>query len=97
MMADMKIELGMRVRDTISGFTGIATCVSKFLNGCVRVTVSPEKIDKGVPVADGYFDEQQLEVVAVKTEARKLVQATERAALPGGPRKSTPRRPDVKR
>lgn len=34
------IQLGDKVKDTITGFTGVAVCISKWLNGCVRWTKS---------------------------------------------------------
>ena len=35
------IELGSRVRDTITGFTGIVIARSDFLSGCNQVCVQP--------------------------------------------------------
>lgn len=40
------IGLGDRVKDRISGFTGIVYAWSLFLNGCVRVNVAQEKTAK---------------------------------------------------
>jgi len=39
------IELGLEVRDVVSGFNGVAVAKHSYLNGCYRVTVQP-KIDK---------------------------------------------------
>ena len=35
------IELGEKVKDTITGFTGIATARTDYLYGCIRVEVEP--------------------------------------------------------
>ena len=59
-----RIQLGDNVRDTISGFEGVATARVEYLYGCRRVTVTPRTIDKdGKPVEPQYFDEAQLEVI----------------------------------
>lgn len=57
-------SLGDRVKDKITGMTGIATGRCAWLYGCVRYAVQPEKLDKdnksGEPV---WFDEPQLLLV----------------------------------
>ena len=58
------ICLGDRVKDTITGFTGIVVCHFLYLNGCTRLAVQSEKLsEKGVPCDVQYFDEPQLTVV----------------------------------
>jgi len=61
--ADM-IDLGDRVKDPITGFTGIVTCITYWLHGCVRVGVQPEVLHEGKPVEDRYFDEAQMRIVS---------------------------------
>ena len=64
------IGLGDRVRCSISGMTGIVTCITWWLNGCVRLGVNQERVDKdGKPVATEYIDEPQ--VVLVKASVHK--------------------------
>lgn len=59
-----RVELGDRVKDRITGYTGIAHCMTKWINGCIRFAVQPEQLDKdGKVVEDRYFDEGQLEIV----------------------------------
>ena len=36
----MKVKLGNRYRDTVSGFEGIATAKYEFLNKCIRVELT---------------------------------------------------------
>jgi hypothetical protein len=65
------IEPGDRVKDKVSGFTGICTARYEFLNRCVRIEVSPEGLDKdGNPAPGKVFDEHSLEVVARGVVAR---------------------------
>lgn len=88
----MSVQLGDRVKDKVSGLTGIATSVTIWLHGCVRVGVQPEGRTKdGKPRESFHFDEPQLEVMkkgvhtpAVMTEA--LIPKVERKTRPpGGP------------
>lgn len=52
--------MGARVKDTVTGASGIVTCVSYYLNGCVRVMVEPP-IDKDSKRPDAfYLDYQQV-------------------------------------
>jgi hypothetical protein len=55
--------LGDRVRDPITGFTGIVVVVARFLSGNVRCIVQPERLQDGLPQAEQYFDQARLEVV----------------------------------
>ena len=75
------IELGDKVRDTLTGFEGIAVAKTYWLYGCVRIGVERAKLDKdGNPAEQElWFDEQRI----VGIEPPKP--ATDRA--PGGPRR----------
>jgi hypothetical protein len=64
-MKDYKIKLGDKVRDKITGYIGIATARTLFLNGCVQYSVTKklkigETIDKE---GDPSIDERCLEIV----------------------------------
>jgi hypothetical protein len=60
----MEIKLGSKVKDKISGFAGIATSRTVFLNGCVRIEIDPDRLNKDGDLIEGaVFDEVQLEVV----------------------------------
>ena len=77
------INLGDTVKDSISGFTGIATARSKFLHGCIRIFVEPNKLTKDGTTIDGkWFDEPQL-TVTKKSKAAKVKPAH-------GPRNDAP-------
>jgi hypothetical protein len=65
------IMLGDLVKDKVSGFKGIATSRTEFLNGCVRFGVNASKLDKdGKIFQTEVFDEEQLEVVKVSVYER---------------------------
>jgi heat shock protein HspQ len=70
-MQDKDIQLGQKVQDKISGFTGIVTKAGNHLTGCERYGVYPA----GEEVSDRRGDEEfffsdQLEVVEDDTEFR---------------------------
>jgi hypothetical protein len=58
------IKLGDRVKDTVTGFEGIAVAKTEWLHGCVRFVVQPQSLDKDgkVQVAET-FDEPQLKII----------------------------------
>lgn len=85
------IELGWRVKDSITGFTGIATGLGVFLNGCERIGVTPEKLMKDGKVRETeYFDVQQLIVVDKKPKGIPRMPK----ASTGGPHPAIPRAKD---
>lgn len=57
------VQLGDRVKDQITGLTGIVTCITSWLNGCRRVGVQPEKLKDGKVEDCVHFDDNQLELV----------------------------------
>lgn len=59
----MKPALGDRVRDRVTGFSGIVTARTEWLNKCVRILVQPEKLHEGKPIEAQSFDEEQIEIL----------------------------------
>ena len=55
--------LGTKVRDKITGFTGIVTGYCTYLTGCNRALVEPPVDEKGADVESQWCDEQRLERV----------------------------------
>ena len=80
------IKLGDRIRDKISGFSGIAASHTFFLNGCERWLIEPEHLHEGKVLDSVWFDSVQVELVP-KT---KSVSAS--ALRTGGPQKYDPKR-----
>jgi hypothetical protein len=77
------IVLGATVQDTISGFKGVVVCKSFWLNGCIRITMSPEKLkDDGSPHDNQTFDIEQLKL---------LKDAPARLTIPSGGPKPEPK------
>ncbi len=76
------IQLGNKVRDTLTGFTGIAVARTEWLHGCSRFAIESPKLDKnGKPTDAQWFDEQRVELL----EATKPVVSVVSQAKTGGP------------
>lgn len=83
------IKLGSKVRDMISGFTGIATGRSEFLYGCTQVSITPQRLDKdGKRIDVEWFDEQRVETI----EERSAPMSEDNSATSGGPQDTPPSR-----
>ena len=69
------LELGIKVKDRITGFKGTITARTEYLWGCNRYFVEPE-VDENGAYRDGQsFDEDSLELIedeTVKLEDSKL-------------------------
>lgn len=101
-MSKTRVKLGDEVRDRVTGFRGVVTSVTLFLNGCTRCGVQPP-VGKDGKIPDNCgFDEPQLEILKVGKVASENSTLLEDAASPvrktGGPmikpmqQQRTPRR-----
>jgi len=58
------INLGDKVKDTITDFKGMAVARCVYLNGCVRIEVQPKGLDNDGKIVEAvWIDESQLEGV----------------------------------
>jgi len=57
------VDLGDKVKDTVSGYEGIAVCKCSYLQGCDRIAIQAPVNKKGIKPDWEYFDEPQLKVV----------------------------------
>lgn len=62
-----KLQLGDTVRDTITGFQGVAVGRTAWLYGCDRIGVEPREMKDGKPIDIVWFDEARLVVVEAGT------------------------------
>lgn len=59
------LKLGSLVKDSITGFTGIATARTEFAYGCVHIRIQAQSLtEEGDPVPVHDFDDQRIEVLA---------------------------------
>ena len=83
------IKLGSKVRDTLTGFEGIAVGRTEWLFGCARVTIEPDRLTKeGLPIEAQWFDEQRVELV----KNLPVEVSADSSATSGGPQRD-PSRP----
>jgi hypothetical protein len=92
MSAVFKLELGTRVKDKVTGYTGIVIGRTEWLYGCRRYTVQSQEMKDGKPVDGMGFDEDALEIIEVAAVKGH------KPAKTGGPETRQPARaPEVKR
>lgn len=75
------VELGDKVKDTVSGFNGIAVGKHIYLQGCVRITIQPPIDKEGKLPEANTFDEPLVIVLKPKYVV------TKKKEKPGGPAK----------
>lgn len=64
-----KIKLGDKVKDTITGYEGVCTHITNFLNGCRRIGIQGNKLDQNNLPCDVYIvDEVTVEVIEPKVK-----------------------------
>ncbi len=86
-----KIQLGDRVKDPITGITGIAIARTTWLHGCDRITIQPEGFNKEKkPYENITIDEPQLKIVKPKKVKRG-------SSKTGGPMSSPEQKPNILR
>lgn len=87
------IELGMRVRDVVTGFEGVAIARVEYITGCDQFGVQPPGMDRdGNLIEARYFDYTRLEIV----DAEKVAFPASDVAVsadPGGPERGAPSSP----
>lgn len=81
--------LGDRVKDRISGFDGIYTGRTVYLNECIRCQITSQKLKDG-DVKSEWFDEDDL--IKIGSGINKQIRITT-----GGPRYHSPQRKDATR
>ncbi|MBW2605922.1 MAG: hypothetical protein JRE28_16700 [Deltaproteobacteria bacterium] len=85
------VKLGDRVKDVISGFTGIAVAETKWLHGCCRICVQPPVDKDGKHQENQTFDEPQLEVLKTSDVPKIVPSAMQR----GGDRENVGARQNI--
>ena len=52
-------RLGDTVTDSITGFSGVVTGKTQYLNGCIQLLVTPPGLHDGKPITGQWIDEQR--------------------------------------
>jgi len=80
----MTIHLGDKVRDKVTGFTGIAVAKTEFINGCIQFNVAPKCEKSNKQIEELSFDENFLEVIKKNEITRRITPHT-KVQTNGGP------------
>lgn len=88
-MNNKTIELGDKVKCKYTGFMGIATARTEFINGCVQYAVAP-KVGKDNKMHEGYDVDEESIIVITKNSSKKKSKKKEQTG--GAMRKSSPRK-----
>ncbi len=81
------LPLGRRAKDTISGFEGIIESRTEWLNGCFRVGLAPDHLDKDGKMLDSRaFDAEQIHVFPEQVVKEKPVEARTNGPTPNAVR-----------
>ncbi len=65
------VNLGSRVRDSLTGFEGVAIARISHLYGCVHIAILPTELKDGSPQKERIFDEQRVEVLTASDRPAK--------------------------
>lgn len=68
----MEVKLGSKVKDKITGFSGVAVARCVYLNGCVQFEIEPLQLKDGVPQKSFWLDEPRvIEITKRKIPTKK--------------------------
>jgi hypothetical protein len=62
----MRIELGQKVKDHITGFSGTVTGRTEYITGCKQILIQPPVKEDGTFVDGRWMDEDRLNVIDEK-------------------------------
>lgn len=90
----MSIKLGDKGRDKVTGYTGIVTSITEWLNGCKRVSLQSQELQAGKPVDSLFVDIEQVEYVDEGLNKPLETYSSQATKAPGGPRPDPQRSKD---
>jgi hypothetical protein len=86
-----KYEMGLTAKDKITGFKGVITSRTQFINGCNRYGIEPP-MDKDGKLPEAHaFDEARIEVIDGANHSAMAREAATSGEPPGGSRSLAPK------
>lgn len=83
--------MGLKAKDKVTGYTGVVTCVSFDLYGCIQVALLPAATNDGKDADGGkWFDHKRIEVLD-KTPVMALPNFDTTPGVERGPAAKPPR------
>jgi len=86
--AETNIKLGSKVRDKVTGFTGMAVAKTCWTSGNVTIAIEPTTLHEGKPIDPHSFEWQRVELIEEKAPPI----SKDNSASSGGPQKDPVRR-----
>lgn len=77
-------KMGEMGQDTITGFVGMVTGRSEYINGCVHLMLEA-KAKAGMKPVHAWFDEERCETHGALGRTRKRKVRSSKLSRPGGP------------
>ncbi len=62
-MSNYEFTLGSVIRDKVTGFQGVASSRTEWLDGCIRYGITSQNLHDGKPISEQWFDIQRIEAV----------------------------------
>jgi hypothetical protein len=78
-MEDFKFNVGLLVKDKVTGFKGIIRVRAQYLTGCNRYGIQSQELKDGKPTDWVWFDEDELITL------KKSVSISDNPSKTGGP------------
>lgn len=78
----MEVELGSKIKDSVTGFKGITTARCVYINGCVQYEITPTALKDGVPQKEYWLDEKRVILIPTK---KKISIPSPKSKYQGGP------------
>jgi hypothetical protein len=88
------VNLGDKVRDQVTGFTGVVIGKARYLTGCNTVGIQAPVDKEGKLIDAQWFDEQRIEALPNTEPLRFVPVVPETVAPPGGPQPTPQRDPN---
>lgn len=77
------LPLGRLARDTVSGFEGVIESRTEWLNGCFRIALAPNHLDKDGKMLDSKaFDAEQIELLPAQVHEEKPAERRTNGPMP---------------
>lgn len=94
-MSKFIFDLGLKVKDSLTGFQGVIAYRAEYLTGCNQYGIQPWERDKDGDVRESkQFDENRL--VVLKDKPYALPKPPAPIKLPGGPQQPVAARHTIK-
>lgn len=79
------IKVGAKAKDTLTGFKGNVVAITEWLNGCRRLLIQAEEVNKDGKIIEHWFDGEQVKEIEKRKKSKPKLKAV------GGPQRDPSR------